>query len=120
MNEHTPGPYEISGNSIFRRMSARYAAPLATVEDPTRYGIAGTLAGNTQLFAAAPDLLEACEALIGNATDSYCEWCAQHAPKDDAGYLTGPISHRDGCAYVQACAAVALARGEQAIMDNGE
>ena len=51
-------------------------------------------------------LREALEALTADAsnaaTDSYCEWCKAHAPKDTLGNLTGPIIHHTACSYVMA------------------
>ena len=40
--------------------------------------------------------------LLGDSTNSYCEWCRKHAPKDEDGRLTGPISHTEGCARLEA------------------
>ncbi len=64
-----------------------------------------------RIIMAAPRLLAACELLISKADNSYCEWCDRHAPKNDEGYLTGPILHQEGCPYVVARIAIADAKG---------
>lgn len=45
-------------------------------------------------------------------TDSYCEECEAHAPKDDAGNIVGPVPHREGCVFGTVLAAIAQAEGD--------
>ena len=56
-------------------------------------------------------LREAVTDLLGEQTDTYCDFCGQHAPKDDYGLLTGPIPHNPtNCAAERARAALREAR----------
>lgn len=65
------------------------------------------------LIEAAPDLLVALKALLDHTcgTDSFCEWCERHAPKDREGSITGPIPHVSDCLRRAAERAIARAEG---------
>lgn len=72
---------------------------------------------NARLIAAAPTLLEACQALLASgiaeyADGWYCEWCDRHAPKHElSGEIVGVVSHHDDCPIVEARAAIKAAEG---------
>ena len=51
-------------------------------------------------------------AIQSSSTDSFCEMCEHHAPKDDAGLVTGPIVHAIDCPLGRADAAIARAAEE--------
>lgn len=55
-----------------------------------------------ELLAALHLLVDSC-----GSTDSYCETCGRHAPKNDFGHVTGPVTHVHGCAENQARQAIA-------------
>ncbi len=62
---------------------------------------------------AHEELAEIAQLVSDLATDSYCEWCCEHAPKNDrTGKIIGPLSHVDDCIVKQARAALAQAKGE--------
>jgi hypothetical protein len=49
---------------------------------------------------------------LTNTTDSFCEFCQRHAPKDGSGYLTGRVRHTDACVIGNGVAALAAAAKE--------
>lgn len=101
--KHTPGPWTLK----------RTPSRIEVRTDPMNcYAFSHRDEANAQLIAAAPDLLVACIALTSEATDSYCDWCKRHAPKDSFGYITEELIHLHDCVYVLACAAIAKALGE--------
>ena len=65
------------------------------------------------LEAAAITLLRALETLYDahDPSDSYCDLCERHAPKDTRGTVTGPITHRDDCILGEAEHALRVAEG---------
>jgi hypothetical protein len=66
--QHTPGPWSTDGRFIVASPVFKKAQPgcpfIADCLISERVRTSGTTAGNAQLIAAAPDLLEACEAAI--------------------------------------------------------
>lgn len=72
---------------------------------------------NARLIAAAPDLYEAARAAldllpnVAEIDDSWCCICDRHAPKNEAGEITGPLPHRESCTYGTLRAAIAKAEG---------
>src|SRR5262245_11455490 len=70
--------------------------------------IAFTLAkrDRDELLVAVRDLLDGCL-----STDSYCESCRRHAPKNDTGHVVGPIQHARDC--IEGNARSLLARMEK-------
>lgn len=60
--------------------------------------------------AVVAALVDAVELLLTEETDSYCEHCRRHAPKDDEGCLTGPIAHKPDCVRSFAETALKAAR----------
>lgn len=64
-------------------------------------------------FAAAEELLSALRDLLAHTcgTDSFCEWCERHAPKDREGLITGPIPHVSDCLRFAAECAITRAEG---------
>jgi hypothetical protein len=112
---HTPGPWQVvegdGGYTIANPTIDQQSG--AEMYDPVVWEMGGIGSeADARLIAAAPDLLAACIALTNNATDSYCEWCKRHAPKDYFGGILGPIPHLEGCARVLAEAAITKVRGE--------
>ena len=69
MNKHTPGPWRISAAikpnefDIRDKNSSGGHAPIAKVKGDKRHTIAQS-AANARLIAAAPDLLQACWAMV--------------------------------------------------------
>jgi hypothetical protein len=56
--EHTPGPWKANGNGVHRGTSC-----VAIAYDPSvASGVTDVTVSNARLIAAAPDLLEACNA----------------------------------------------------------
>ena len=111
MTKHTPGPFTV-GEMV--RQSIRIEEPERTAAlvlvEPGRVRPAEAAAA---LFAAAPDLLAALKDLLDHTcgTDSFCEWCERHAPKDHEGSITGPIPHVSDCLRLAAERAIAKAEG---------
>ncbi len=73
---------------------------------------------NAALIAAAPDLLDAAKGALdalydwSETTDSFCEECSAHAPKDRDGHITGPIDHATACRIGRLAQAIAQAKGK--------
>lgn len=74
MSSHTPGPWHLSDSADMRgRGYIRPSSPEAMREDGSRPAVArvsttgigySTFVANAQLIAAAPDLLDACQAAL--------------------------------------------------------
>lgn len=82
--KHTPGPWEIGESNLPTELHA--AAINAVGPIPTRIAevlSADLFPANARLIAAAPELLEACEALM-LSTQHFIDWTAD-APGDNAG-----------------------------------
>ena len=116
MNKHTPGPWFAvadKGQTIIRtsRSSAAFS-PLAIVKGDKRDTLKDQEA-NARLIAAAPDLLEALEALADSAPSACCV-DFHHKPGDyhDADESC-PALDRYEAACLSARAAIARARGER-------
>lgn len=69
-------------------------------------------AENARLKALVGDLREVVTDLLSDSTNSYCEWCQRHAPKDDDGNITGPLPHVYDCVRLKADAALSRADAE--------
>lgn len=71
------------------------------------------IVADIRLMHAAPDLLKALKDLLDHTcgTDSFCEWCERHAPKDRDGAIKGPIPHVSDCLRLAAERAIAKAEG---------
>ncbi len=63
------------------------------------------------LLTERDDLLAALKDLVddGTVTDSGCDSCEKHAPKNDDGIITGPLKHADLCFYGRAFKVIAKA-----------
>ena len=75
--KHTPGPYYIDENNLVRQESTD--AVLATIEDGCHADIADFIApdqqdANGSLFAAAPELLQACREALADLEGYLAEW----------------------------------------------
>ena len=127
MTQHTPGPWYIMSEDasfgdipfidVSRGESGTPSCKAicevqSTLDDDNDFVLTPEDWANARLIAAAPELLAALKDLMCFETDSYCEWCEGHAPKDDSGKIIGPIPHKEGCAGVAARAAIARAEGE--------
>ena len=91
MSNHTPGPWgvEYDGSLVMGRQVVPTPSPdTASVEERK---------ANARLIAAAPDLLDALEALI-----PLVEWALK---EQSPPYFDGPL-------VVQSCVAIAKAKGE--------
>ena len=97
--QHTPGPWTMDGATI---EAAGHASVVGIYQEHSG-ALYGESLANARLCAAAPDLLEACEALldettgyVSTATDCEC----------------GRFDEAKTCAHQRARAAIAKARGE--------
>ena len=112
MTKHTPGPWiaDLYEDGCFVVRPHGKEGPLIAergvwFDDESH--------ANARLIAAAPDLLVALRNLLDHTcgTDSFCEWCARHAPKDQGGSIVGPIPHVSDCLWLAAERAIAKAEG---------
>lgn len=71
--KHTPGPWEVKGSGCVGVDCAPNGfAVLFDVNDPALANVdKPTMSANAHLVAAAPDLLAACEAVLGYVDDDY-------------------------------------------------
>ncbi len=115
---HTPTPWHVHyghlGAIEVRDERENYVAMFG---NPNFYTNAESDAERIVLCVNAHDaLVEALAGLVEHVdagrTNSYCEVCGQHAPKDDGGRIIGPIPCSASCSYRSALAALKLARGE--------
>jgi len=99
--QHTPGPWRARGPLVLA--AARAVALAQGLPQPAKH-YPETLA-NARLIAAAPALLEACEALLDGAD------CSDYGEIDD-GLCARAVTHMAGatCPVCMGRAAVALAR----------
>ena len=127
MTKHTPGPWTVGSQVMgygFNLWSDSTGGVVAWVEprhnfedEETGEMIANppdmTQHPDARLLASAPDLLVALRNLLDHTcgTDSFCEWCERHAPKDQGGSIVGPIPHVSGCLWLAAERAIAKAEG---------
>jgi hypothetical protein len=71
------------------------------------------------------EVVEALQAMIDLAaseslvTSSYCEVCERHAPKDQHGKITGPVSHDADCPIGKARTILARVEGDLGKEGNG-
>lgn len=112
---HTEGPWrvgEMCGGAI--NIEADTAPRHITVGRIHVFDTSAEAEANARLIAAAPELFDALKywvmAIELVATDSFCEVCRAHAPKDDDGHIIGPVVHY-GCPFDQARTAIAKAEG---------
>ena len=63
----------------------------------TVYGNAEAKLAHADLFAAAPELLEALEAFLLPPDALFCDYCDELAETDIDGNIGGPIRHSIGC-----------------------
>ena len=112
MTKHTPGPWKTSNMApgiVYAETGGRRDELVCTAyrRDNDEHK------ANAALIASAPDLLAALRNLLDHTcgTDSFCEWCERHAPKDHEGSLTGPIPHVSDCLRLAAERAIAKAEG---------
>ena len=113
MTKHTPGPIHRIGTFLYELTDESENG--INVWDTQVHAHGGARRGEdmARLFAAAPDLLVALRNLLDHTcgTDSFCEWCARHAPKDQGGSIVGPIPHVSDCLWLAAERAIAKAEG---------
>lgn len=118
MSAHTQGPWRAGRGCVV----ADHPVPEMNGSDAVDYYgghlIAESIAPqNIPPIAAAPELLTSLQDLIQDerfGTDSYCEVCQRHAPKDDAGHVIGKVVHREDCMIGRAGAAITKATGAAA------
>lgn len=64
--EHTPGPWEVSPDDPHHiRLKDEYVFCWVDNEPAENEAVMATMQANARLIAAAPDLLSACEAMLG-------------------------------------------------------
>ena len=95
MADHTPGPWHVCGDMIRSTVSNAAMRSVAKVYVSQMHG-KPEAAANARLIAAAPDLLEACRALVSDC------WRRSGVGLQD---------HEDGCEDCRAARA-AIARAE--------
>lgn len=115
MNAHSPAPWrkKVFADGSFNVVSfgngfvCQYTSEKADAEERALAEVDGSL------IVAAPDLLAALKDLLDHTcgTDSFCEWCERHAPKDRDGSINGPIPHVSDCLRLAAERAIAKAEG---------
>lgn len=122
----TPGPWmaaaspsSVVGWPVVRQGVGRAICGVSYLPKEANAEVYAESEANAHLIAAAPDGYVAADALDdwavakGMTTDSYCEFCDQHAPKDTPGNIIGPVEHESDCPLALARAFLAKARGEQ-------
>ena len=117
---HTPGPWKLQFPFIFRDEDSGPCGAIANVrkftEDSIQWAVKGGPAAeaniaNARLIAAAPELLEACEALV----DECCiferngDWCCPFC--NNVQETDRDFEHEPDCPVVSALAAIAKAKG---------
>ena len=60
MSKHTPGPWKSTGKEVGVDYTATHGAVASIIGMPNRW----ETAANAALIAAAPDLLDACQAIV--------------------------------------------------------
>lgn len=108
MSAHTPGPWRVESDGSTVTMAGQCVVTAPCPDGGTR----AEERANACLISAAPELLAALRDYLEleHATDTYCERCERHAPKDKHGNVVGLLSHRDHC--VRAAAEAAIAKAE--------
>lgn len=119
---HTDGPWFVFGNGhcVGGPLTDRLPAETQTAGIAMcgmKMRLPEENAANARLVAAAPELLAALTDLLDcdqlDRTDTFCEACYRHAPKNDEGVPTGPIPHEADCIIAVAVAAIDKATGAQ-------
>lgn len=109
--QHTPGPWQIEGFNFIT--SAKTGVHVATLPEFIGPNGRESKEPNARLIAAAPDLLEALEALLATAdrraASAGLGWYFQHCPECAGVNVHTPTNT---CERHAASAAIAKAKGE--------
>ncbi len=117
MSKSTPGPwsYDPETGNVYHRSEVNDEPAIAhtTGIDPSEKEHDEAVE-NARLIAAAPAMLEILKSWVEYIemaeTDSYCEVCCQHAPKDTEGRIAAAVLHLPSCK--KECAKRVIAKAE--------